>query len=242
MKGKRAGSFGDVRDAISRLLPDSCAFNWDLTCQPAPGVIRHGPPSGEISGFRRPFHHPFPEARQDHILLHRGLEHVEVAGVDREKHRVLRPGGQLVATVPFAAACITHHMPITDLPAIRIVADVPWFEGVAVEERGRRFSGDREPVGVVAAMAKPSGLLLPLLVCWQARQRCCRLAWRSFAYSLRVGDRRTIRSATNLRRKVLSLMFPETVSAGWRGFNQFLSVGSTPLGNCADGGTGCSAN
>ncbi len=53
---------------------------------------------------------PFPDDRFDHILCTEVLEHAEEPGVlMAEMHRVLKPGGSLILTVPFSAR--VHHAP-----------------------------------------------------------------------------------------------------------------------------------
>ena len=53
---------------------------------------------------------PFPADRFDHILCTEVLEHAEEPGLlMSEMHRVLKPGGSLILTVPFSAR--VHHAP-----------------------------------------------------------------------------------------------------------------------------------
>ncbi len=53
---------------------------------------------------------PFPDASFDHVLCTEVLEHAEnPEALIREMHRVLRRGGTLLATIPFAAR--VHHAP-----------------------------------------------------------------------------------------------------------------------------------
>jgi SAM-dependent methyltransferase len=110
---------------------------------------------------------PFPDASQDHILCTEVLEHVEdPVALIAEMHRVLRPGGTLVATVPFAAR--VHHAPhdYHRFTRYRLVRMFPGFEGVAVEERGDDLAVIANKLVVVCMrLAKPSQpWLLPLLL------------------------------------------------------------------------------
>ena len=53
---------------------------------------------------------PFPNNQFDHILCTEVLEHAEDPGtLMEEMHRVLKPGGSLILTVPFSAR--VHHAP-----------------------------------------------------------------------------------------------------------------------------------
>jgi SAM-dependent methyltransferase len=53
---------------------------------------------------------PFPDNHFDHVLCTEVLEHAEEPGVLMlEMHRVLKPGGSLILTVPFSAR--VHHAP-----------------------------------------------------------------------------------------------------------------------------------
>ena len=53
---------------------------------------------------------PFPDGHFDALLCTEVLEHaVAPEALIAEMHRVLRPGGSLVLTVPFAAR--VHHIP-----------------------------------------------------------------------------------------------------------------------------------
>ncbi len=53
---------------------------------------------------------PFPNDRFDHILCTEVLEHAEEPGMlMAEMHRVLKPGGSMILTVPFSAR--VHHAP-----------------------------------------------------------------------------------------------------------------------------------
>lgn len=80
---------------------------------------------------------PFPDASFDNILCTEVLEHVEdPAGLVAEMLRVLRPGGTLLATVPFSAR--VHHAPYDfhRFTSFRLKALFKDFTDVAVEERG----------------------------------------------------------------------------------------------------------
>lgn len=80
---------------------------------------------------------PFADASFDHVLCTEVLEHAEdPVALVAEMHRVLRPGGTLVATVPFAAR--VHHAPHDHhrFTCFRLVRLFAGFADVRVEERG----------------------------------------------------------------------------------------------------------
>ena len=80
---------------------------------------------------------PFPDASFDHVLCTEVLEHAEDPEMlVAEMHRVLRPGGALIATIPFSAR--VHYAPydfqrFTRFGLQRLFAD---FEQPRIDERG----------------------------------------------------------------------------------------------------------
>lgn len=84
---------------------------------------------------------PFPDARFDHVLCTEVLEHAsEPAALVAEMLRVLKPGGTLVLTVPFAAR--VHHAPhdyhrFTRYGLAQLLAG---FADTRIEERGDELS------------------------------------------------------------------------------------------------------
>lgn len=80
---------------------------------------------------------PFPDARFDHVLCTEVLEHAEAPeALVAEMHRVLKPGGTLVMTVPFAAR--VHHAPYDfhRFTRYRLVQLLVGFADTHIEERG----------------------------------------------------------------------------------------------------------
>jgi SAM-dependent methyltransferase len=80
---------------------------------------------------------PFPDANFDHVVCTEVLEHAEdPVALIGEMHRVLRPGGTIAVTVPFATR--VHHAPhdyhrFTRFQLERMFSS---FADVRVEERG----------------------------------------------------------------------------------------------------------
>jgi SAM-dependent methyltransferase len=125
-------------------------------------------PRAEAFGMRRgpgivPFdgrNIPFPDASFDHVLCTEVLEHVEdPVALVAEMRRVLRPGGTLVATVPFSAR--VHHAP-HDFHRFTRFRLVEMFEGFAtaeVTERGDDLAVIANKMIVVCArLARPCPL------------------------------------------------------------------------------------
>jgi SAM-dependent methyltransferase len=115
------------------LLPAGVKYTGlDVPAAGAFGMTRH-PDIVDFDGRTI----PFPDASFDNILCTEVLEHVEdPAGLVAEMRRVLRPGGTLVATVPFAAR--VHHAPydfhrFTHFRLAKLFANFTKFE---VDERG----------------------------------------------------------------------------------------------------------
>ncbi|MBU6407886.1 MAG: methyltransferase domain-containing protein [Alphaproteobacteria bacterium] len=80
---------------------------------------------------------PFPDATFDYVLCTEVLEHVENPGeLIAEMRRVLRPGGLIVATVPFSAR--VHHAPhdFHRYTRYRLASLVACVGATVIEERG----------------------------------------------------------------------------------------------------------
>lgn len=80
---------------------------------------------------------PLPDNSHDVLLCTEVLEHaVDPVTLIEEMHRVLRPGGLLLATVPFAAR--VHHAPYDfhRFTRFRLAAMFSSFGGVQIIERG----------------------------------------------------------------------------------------------------------
>ena len=112
-------------------------------------------------------HIPFPDASVDHILCTEVLEHAEdPVALIADMHRVLRPGGTLLVTVPFAAR--VHYAPhdyhrFTRYGLVRLFSD---FKGVVIDERGDDLAVIANKLIVVCMrLGKPSRpWRLPLLL------------------------------------------------------------------------------
>ncbi|WP_165585385.1 class I SAM-dependent methyltransferase [Roseococcus sp. SYP-B2431] len=123
------------------------------------GMTRHA----EIVDFDG-LHIPFPEASFDNILCTEVLEHAEdPAALVAEMLRVLRPGGTLAATVPFAAR--VHHAPHDHhrFTRYRLAAMFAGFGEVTVAERG-------DDLAVIANKL--------IVVCMRLVQPSVALIWR----------------------------------------------------------------
>src|SRR5216683_2623062 len=146
-----------------RLLPPDCLYTGlDIPQSDDFGMRRH-PEIVDFDGRNI----PFANSSFDHILCTEVLEHAEdPEKLIAEMYRVLRSGGTLVATVPFAAR--VHHTPhdYHRFTRYRLVRMFPGFEGVAVEERGDDLAVIANKLVVVCMrLAKPSRpWLLPLLL------------------------------------------------------------------------------
>ena len=80
---------------------------------------------------------PFPDATFDYVLCTEVLEHVENPGeLIAEMRRVLRPGGLIVATVPFSAR--VHHAPhdFHRYTRYRLASLFACVGATVIEERG----------------------------------------------------------------------------------------------------------
>lgn len=107
---------------------------------------------------------PFPDNHFDAILCTEVLEHaVQPEALIAEMHRVLRPGGSLVLTVPFAAR--VHHIPYDfhRFTRYRLTQMFAAFGAVEVEERGNDLAVIANKI-IVATIRQLRPLRLPLLV------------------------------------------------------------------------------
>jgi SAM-dependent methyltransferase len=100
---------------------------------------------------------PFPDASFENILCTEVLEHVEdPSGLVAEMLRVLRPGGTLLATVPFSAR--VHHAPydFNRFTRFRLATLFKDFALVEVEERGDDLAViANKLIVVLARLARP---------------------------------------------------------------------------------------
>jgi SAM-dependent methyltransferase len=109
-------------------------------------------------------HIPFPDLSFDHILCTEVLEHVEdPEALIAEMHRVLRPAGTLVVTVPFSAR--VHHAPFDyhRFTRYRLARMFAAFGGLEISERG-------DDLAVIANKL--------IVICMRLAQPSIRLIWR----------------------------------------------------------------
>jgi len=103
-------------------------------------------------------HIPFPDGSFDHILCTEVLEHAEHPQMlISEMRRVLRPGGSLIATVPFSAR--VHHAPHDHhrFTPFRLAAMTAAFASVRIAPRGDDLAVIANKLIVVAMrLARPS--------------------------------------------------------------------------------------
>jgi SAM-dependent methyltransferase len=148
------------------LRPDVHYTGIDFTGADAFGMRAHD----DIVAFDGR-HIPFPDDSFDNVLCTEVLEHAEdPVGLVMEMQRVLRPGGILLATVPFAArvhyAPHDHHR-FTRFRLARIFQE---FEEIEISERGDDVTVIANKLIVVCARlasGRPAIALLwrvPLLV------------------------------------------------------------------------------
>jgi SAM-dependent methyltransferase len=101
---------------------------------------------------------PFPHASFDTVLCTEVLEHAaQPAALIAEIERVLKPGGTLLATVPFSAR--VHYAPYDfhRFTKYALTGMFASFEDVSVEERGNDLAVIANKLIVVAArMVRPS--------------------------------------------------------------------------------------
>lgn len=145
------------------LLPPGVRYTGlDVPAADDFGMRRH-PDIVDFDGL----HIPFPDASQDHVLCTEVLEHAEdPVALIAEMHRVLRPGGTLVATVPFAAR--VHHAPhdYHRFTPFRLARMLDGFTEVTITERGDDLAVIANKLIVVCArLASPRRpWRLPLLL------------------------------------------------------------------------------
>ncbi len=112
---------------------------------------------------------PFPDDHFDAILCTEVLEHAQQPeALIAEMHRVLRPGGSALLTVPFSAR--VHHIPYDfhRFTRYRLTQLFEHFGHVHVEERGNDLAVIANKI-IVATMRQISPfriLRLPLLLLW----------------------------------------------------------------------------
>jgi SAM-dependent methyltransferase len=138
-----AGMQGRVLDVgcgempFRRLLPRVALYTGiDVPAAGAFGMRDHA----DVASFDGR-HVPFPDASFDHVLCTEVLEHAEdPVGLIAEMRRVLRPGGTIAVTVPFAAR--VHHAPhdYHRFTRFRLEQMFAGFADVRVQERGDEFA------------------------------------------------------------------------------------------------------
>lgn len=105
---------------------------------------------------------PFPDASFDNVLCTEVLEHAEdPVMLVSEMHRVLKPGGILLATVPFSAR--VHYAPhdYHRFTRFRIAQMLTRFKDVEIAERGGDLAVIANKLIVVCfRLVKPSPALL----------------------------------------------------------------------------------
>ena len=117
---------------------------------------------------------PFADASFDHVLCTEVLEHAaDPAALVAEMYRVLKPGGTLLATIPFAAR--VHYAPhdfhrFTRYRLASLFAD---FAAVTVEERGDDLSVIANKMIVVCA--RLARLHPPVALIWRVPALACLL-------------------------------------------------------------------
>lgn len=147
------------------LLPPDCKYTGiDVPQADDFGMTQ----SSDIVAFDG-VHIPFPDASFDHIICTEVLEHVKSPeALIAEMHRVLRPSGTFVATVPFSAR--VHHAPhdYHRFTPYRFADLFCNFSDVTIEERGDDLAVIANKLIVVCMrLLKPSIALiwrLPMLL------------------------------------------------------------------------------
>ncbi|MEO6716236.1 MAG: class I SAM-dependent methyltransferase [Novosphingobium sp.] len=107
---------------------------------------------------------PFPDNHFDTVMCTEVLEHaVQPEALIAEMHRVLRPGGSLVLTVPFAAR--VHHVPYDfhRFTRYRLAQMFAAFGAVQIEERGNDLAVIANKI-IVATIRQLRPLRSPLLL------------------------------------------------------------------------------
>jgi SAM-dependent methyltransferase len=106
---------------------------------------------------------PFPDASFDYVLCTEVLEHADAPEIlVAEMHRVLRPGGTLLATIPFSAR--VHYAPydfqrFTRFGLQRLFAG---FEHPRIDERGNDISVIANKLIVLCARLMRPSIWLPV--------------------------------------------------------------------------------
>jgi len=100
---------------------------------------------------------PLADASHDYVLCTEVLEHADdPVALISDMHRVLKPGGTLVATVPFSAR--VHHAPhdYHRFTRYRLARMFSRFDSVTIEERGDDLAVIANKLIVICArLAKP---------------------------------------------------------------------------------------
>jgi SAM-dependent methyltransferase len=169
-----AGLHGDLLDVgcgempYRSFLPRSVRYTG-IDVPQASAFSMHG--NEEVVPFDG-FSIPFPDASFDTLLCTEVLEHSpEPAALIKEMERVLKPGGILIATVPFSAR--VHYAPYDFHRFSKYALDIMFrsFTDVHIQERGNDIAVIANKLIIVALrIVKPSPfwlvqlpLLLPLL-------------------------------------------------------------------------------
>ena len=107
---------------------------------------------------------PFPDNHFDAVMCTEVLEHAMAPeALIAEMHRVLKPGGSLVLTVPFAAR--VHHIPYDfhRFTRYRLAQMFAAFSAVQIEERGNDLAVIANKI-IVATIRQLKVLRSPLLL------------------------------------------------------------------------------
>ena len=142
------------------LLPDSAAYTGIDIPDAGSFGMRKDADIVEFDGTRI----PFPDKHFDAILCTEVLEHaMQPEALIAEMHRVLRPGGSLVLTVPFAAR--VHHIPYDfhRFTRYRLMQLFTAFGDVRIEERGNDLAVIANKI-IVATIRQLRPPRLPLLL------------------------------------------------------------------------------
>lgn len=142
------------------LLPEGTDYTGiDIPAATSFGMGKH-PDVVEFDGTKI----PFPDAHFDTVMCTEVLEHAtSPEALIAEMHRVLKPGGSLVLTVPFAAR--VHHIPydfhrFTRYALAQMFAA---FGAVTIEERGNDLAVIANKI-IVATIRQLRLLRSPLLL------------------------------------------------------------------------------
>jgi len=142
------------------LLPEGAQYTGlDIPAADSFGMDKH-PDVVEFDGTAI----PFPDAHFDAVMCTEVLEHAEAPeALVAEMHRVLKPGGSLVLTVPFAAR--VHHIPYDfhRFTRYRLAQMFAAFGAVTIEERGNDLAVIANKI-IVATIRQLKLLRSPLLL------------------------------------------------------------------------------